>query len=99
MRDHATIVFHLDFESRIRDDGASEFQDAGETVRLKPVIGVVTDMRLQHNLLFPPDLTAAIYEIPDDVTDFSQVRMAGNKVSSWKAETSKGFWMRFSHLK
>jgi hypothetical protein len=50
LRYDAAIVFDIYIQVRTRNDAISEPQDFRKAVRSKPMIGVIADMRLQHDL-------------------------------------------------
>jgi hypothetical protein len=50
LRYDAAIVFDLYIQICTRNDAISESQDLRKPVRWKPVIGVIADVRLQHDL-------------------------------------------------
>jgi hypothetical protein len=55
LRNNAAVVFDIYIQVRAWNHAISELQDFCETVRSQPVIGIITDMRLQDDLLFLPD--------------------------------------------
>jgi hypothetical protein len=50
LRYDAAIVFHVYLQVCTRNHAISEPQDFCKAVRSKPVIGVIADVRLQHDL-------------------------------------------------
>ena len=50
LRYDAAVVFHIYIQVCTRNHAISEPQDFCKAVRSKPVIGVIADVRLQHDL-------------------------------------------------
>lgn len=95
LRYNATIVFDLDVEIGIQDNRGSEFEDAGEAIRPKPVLDVFADMRLQDDYFLAAGLAAAIDEVSYDVPDLGQVRVKWDGVAVWEKKAREAFWMCF----
>jgi len=52
LRYDAAIVFHIHIQVCTWNHPVSQLQDFRKAVRSKPVIGVIADVRLQHDFLF-----------------------------------------------
>ena len=52
LRYDAAIVFDIYIQVRTRNHAISEPQDFCKAIRSKPVIGVIADVCLQHDLFF-----------------------------------------------
>jgi hypothetical protein len=52
LRYDAAVVFHIYIQLCARDHAVSQLQDFRKAIRSKPVIGVIADVRLQHDFLF-----------------------------------------------
>jgi hypothetical protein len=75
LRYDAAIVFDIYIQVCTRNHLVSEPQDFRKAVRSKPMIGVIAEVRLQHDLLLFSGLSATIDEVPDHMPNFSDVCM------------------------
>ncbi len=55
LRYDTAVVFDIYIQVRTRNHAVSEPQDFCKAVRSKPMIGVIADVRLQHNLFLFSD--------------------------------------------
>jgi hypothetical protein len=89
LRYDAAIVFDLDIQICTPNDAISESQDLRKAVRSKPVIGVIADVRLQHDLFLFSGYSAAIDEVPDHISNFSDVGVCRDVISIRQDESRK----------
>jgi len=73
LRHDAAVVFDIYVKVCIRNHAISELEDFREPVRLKPMLGIIADVRLQHDLFFLSGQAAAIDEVPDQMSNFSDM--------------------------
>jgi hypothetical protein len=89
LRNDTAVVFDAHIQVRAWNHAISQLQDFCEAVRSQPVIDIITDVRLEHDLLFSSDYSATIDEVSDDMPDFSNVGVRRNVIAirqdkSWK---------------
>jgi hypothetical protein len=81
LRYDAAVVFHVNIQVCTRNHAVSQLEDFRKAIRSKPVIGVIADVRLQQNFFFFSGHSAAIDEVPDDMTNFSDVGMCRDAIT------------------
>jgi hypothetical protein len=81
LRDDAAIVFDIYIQVCTRNHAISEAQDFRKAVRSKPMIGIIADMRLQHDLFLFSSNSAAIDKVSDYISNFSDVGMCRDVIS------------------
>jgi hypothetical protein len=89
LRYYATVVFDVHIQIRTRNHAASELQDFGETVRSKPMIGIIPDVRLQHDLLLSSDQSATIDKVSDYIPDFGDVGVCRDVIAIRQHKSQK----------
>jgi hypothetical protein len=82
LRYHTAIVFDIYIQVRARNHAISQPQDFPKAVRSKPMIGVIPDVRLQYDLFLFSGQSATIDEVPEDMTNFSDVGVCRDVVAT-----------------
>jgi hypothetical protein len=62
------------------------------------MIGVTADMCLQHDLFFFSGLSATINEVPDHVSNFSDVGVGGDAITIWQHKSRKQLGIRLERI-
>jgi hypothetical protein len=75
LRYDAAVVFHIYIQVCTRNHAISQLQDFRKAICPKPMTGVIADVRLQYNFFFFSGLSATIDEVPDYMSNFSNVGM------------------------
>ena len=65
---------------------------------IKPMIGVIADVRLQHNLFFFTGLSATIDEGPDHISNFSDVRVCRDVITIRQHKSRKPIRIRLKRI-
>jgi hypothetical protein len=95
LRYHAAIVFHFDFELIVRQNAFPELKDLGESIRFQPMIGVLTDVRLEQGRFVLPHDAAAIDKVFRHVPNFRDVSVRRNEVAIRKNKARESSRMAF----
>ncbi len=59
--------------------------------------GVIADMRLQHNSFLSAGYSATIDEVPNYVSNFSDVRMFRDEIAIGENKPGRSLGIRFNH--
>jgi hypothetical protein len=95
LRYNTAVVFDVHVQVSAWNHAISQPQNLRKSVCSKPMLGVVADMRLQHNpFLFAGD-SATIDEVPDYMANFSDVRMFRNIITIGENKPGRAFRIRF----
>jgi hypothetical protein len=89
LRYNTAVIFHIYIQLCARDHAVSQLQDFRKAIRSKPVIGVIADVRLQHDFLFFSGQSATIDEIPDHMPNLSDMGVCGDVIPNWQHESRK----------
>ena len=81
LRYDAAVVFDIDIQVWTRNHVISEPQDFRKAIRSKPMIGVIADVRLQHDLFLFSGYSAAIDEVPNHISNFSDMGVCRDVIS------------------
>ena len=89
LRNDTAVVFDIDVQLYAWNHAISKSQDFREAIRLQPVIDIITDVCLQHDLLLSSDQSATIDEVPYDMPDLGHMRVRRDVIAirqhkSWK---------------
>jgi hypothetical protein len=89
LRNNTAIVFDVYIQVSAWNHAISKSQDFHEAIRAQPVIDIITDVRLQNDLLLFSDYSATIDEVSNEMADFSNVSVRRNVIAirqnkSWK---------------
>jgi hypothetical protein len=98
LRNDTAVVFDVYIQVRAWNHAISQLQDFCEAVRLEPVIDIITDVRLEHDLLFSSDYSATIDEVSDQMPDFGNVGVRRNVVAIRQNESWKQSGMRVERI-
>jgi hypothetical protein len=98
LRYDTAVVFDVHLQVCTRYHSISEAKDFRKLVRSKPVIGVIADVRLQHNLFLSSGQSATIDEIPDHVSNFSDVSVCRDVIAVRQHKSRKPLGIRFERI-
>ena len=98
LRYDTAIIFDLYIQICTRNDAISESQDLRKAVRSKPVIGVIADVGLQQDLFFFSGYSAAIDEVTDHISNFSDVGVWRDVISIRQHKSQKPQWICFERV-
>jgi hypothetical protein len=97
LRYDAAVVFHVNIQVCTRNHAVSQLQDFRKAIRSKPMIGVIADVRLQHSSFFFSGQSATIDELPDDMTNFSDVGMCRDVITIRQHKSREQLGICFEH--
>lgn len=98
LRYDAAVVFHIYIQVCTRNHAISQLQDFRKPICPKPMIGVIADVRLQHNLFFFTGLSATIDEGPDHISNFSDVRVCRDVITIRQYKSRKPIRIRLKRV-
>jgi hypothetical protein len=78
LRNDTAVVFDVHIQGWIRNHALPQCQDLREPIGPQPMVGIVANVCLQNDLLFPSGQAAAIDKIFHDVPDFGDMRVDRN---------------------
>ena len=97
LRYDAAVVLHIYIQVCTRNHAVSQLEDFRKAIRSKSVIGVIADVRLQHSSFFFSGQSATIDELPDDMTNFSDVGVCRNVITIRQNKSREQLGIRFEH--
>lgn len=98
LRYNAAVVFYIDIQICARNHSAPELQDFCEPIRSKAMIGVITDMGLQNDLLLLSSKSTAIDKTPGQMSNFGEMSVCGNVISGWENKARERCGMLFENI-
>ena len=98
LRYNAAVVFDIYIQVRTRNHSVSEPQDFRKAIRSKPMISIVPDVRLQHDLFFFSGYSATIDEVPHNMSNFSDVGVCRDVIAVRQHKSRKPPRIRFERI-
>jgi len=98
LRYDAAVVFDRYIQVCTGNHAVSQPQNFREAICPKPMIGVIADMRLQHDSFFFSGQSATIDEIPDKMSNFSDVRVGRDVITIRQHKSRKPLRIRLKRI-
>ena len=98
LRDDAAVVLDIHIQVCTPNDTISESQDFREAICSKPMIAVIADVRLQHDLFLCSSQSATIDEVPDHMSNFSDVGVCRDVIAIRQNESRKPVGIRLERI-
>ncbi len=98
LRYDTAVVFDIHIQVRTWSHATSELQDFREAIRSKPVIGVIANVRLRHDLFLSSDYSATIDEVPNHMPDFGDVGVYRDVMTVGQYKSRKPLGIRLERI-
>jgi hypothetical protein len=98
LRYDTTIVFDVYIQICARNHAISQLQDLRKAIRSEPMIGVIANMRLEHDLLLFSGESATIDEVPDQMSNFSDVGVCWDVITIRQNKSRKSPGICFERI-
>ena len=96
---NSQLLFRVDDSQVCTGNHAiSQLQDFREAVRSKSMIGVIADARLQQDFFLFSSQSATIHEAPDDMSNFSDVRVCRDVITIRQYKSRKPLRIRLERI-